>query len=220
VKTASRIFMWGMVISFLGALPPGIMNLAAIQIESREGAIAAIVYAFGSMLAEVFIVRIALSFMSWLTRSRRFFQWLEWMTAAMLVAFSAVCFITANSMSEFPVALPGMALPAFVTGILLSVINPLHIPFWMGWSTILMNKGILLPRSGQYNWYIGGIAMGTMVGFAVFIYAGRYLLHAFHENQLIINCTLGSILLLAAFMQVKKMVRLPLAVRHARVFKQ
>jgi threonine/homoserine/homoserine lactone efflux protein len=220
MKTSSKVLVWGMVISFLGALPPGIMNLAAIQIESREGATVAMVYAFGSMLAEVFIVRIVLSFMSWLTRSRRFFQWLEWITAGMLVTFSAVCFITAHSMSEFPVVLPGLALPAFVTGILLSVINPLHIPFWIGWSTVLMNKGILLPRSGQYNWYTGGIAIGTIAGFTVFIYAGQHLLRAFHENQFIINCTLGSALLLAAFMQVKKMIQLPLAVRHARVFKQ
>jgi threonine/homoserine/homoserine lactone efflux protein len=66
MKTSSRIFMWGMMISFLGALPPGIMNLAAIQIESREGATAAMVYAFGSMFAEVLIVRVTLSCMSWL----------------------------------------------------------------------------------------------------------------------------------------------------------
>src|SRR5687767_8354768 len=97
-----RIFYWGMLISFLGSLPPGIINIAAIQISGKQGAGAAMIYAGGSMLAEILVVRIALAGMSWLTRNQKFFRILEWMTAGMLLFFSVTCFIAANALRGFP----------------------------------------------------------------------------------------------------------------------
>src|SRR5688572_31214008 len=93
-----KIFYWGMLISFLGSLPPGVINIAAIQISGKQGAGAAMIYASGSMLAEILVVRIALAGMSWLTRNQKFFKILEWMTAGMLIIFSVACFITANTL--------------------------------------------------------------------------------------------------------------------------
>jgi threonine/homoserine/homoserine lactone efflux protein len=220
MKSLPRIFTWGMVISFLGSLPPGMMNIAAIQIEGEQGAGAAIIYAFGSMLAEVIIVRISLSGLNWLTRSRRLFTILEWMMAGLLIIFAAACFITADSIRDMPALLPGLLLPPFLTGVFLSVINPLHIPFWMGWSTVLLNKGVLERRVNMYNGYCLGIAIGTMAGFIVFIYGGPFLLKAFHSNQFFIQLVLGTLLLVIAFLLVKKMILVPASIRHARLLRE
>ncbi|MDP4264419.1 MAG: LysE family transporter [Bacteroidota bacterium] len=220
MKQSIKIFYWGMLISFLGSLPPGIINLAAIQIAGKQGNGAAMAYAIGSMLAEVIVVRLALSGMSWLTRSQKFFHILEWMTAGLLILFSAACFIAANQMQEFPVVLPGLALPSFLAGIVLSAINPLHIPFWLGWSTVLMNKGVLAPQPKQYNLYILGIAAGTIAGFTTFIFGGQYLLKAFQSNQYLINCIIGMALFITAFFHIRKMIFVPVAIRHAKLFRR
>jgi len=220
MKRSIGIFYWGSLISFLGSLPPGIINIAAIQISGRQGNGAAMIYATGSMLAEVVIIRIALSGMNRITRSQKFFHILEWMTAGLLIIFSAACFIAANQIHEFPVILPELLLPPFLAGVLLSAINPLHIPFWLGWSTLLMNKGILTPRPKQYNLYIAGIGAGTLSGFFVFIFGGQYLLKAFQSNQYLINCIIGVALFVAAFFHIRKMIFVPVAVRHARLFRR
>jgi len=220
MRQSLQIFYWGMLISFVGSLPPGIINIAASQISGKQGVSAAIVYAIGSMLAEVIIVRIALSGMSWLTRSQKFFRVLEWMTAGLLIVFSATCFISADSMQEFPVILPDLLLPPFLTGIVLSAINPLHIPFWLGWSTVLMNKSVLTTGPQQYDIYVAGIGIGTIAGIIVFIFGGQYLLKTFHSNQFLINCAIGFALLAAAFFHIKKMIFVPASVRHAKLFGQ
>lgn len=219
MKQSIQIFYWGMLISFLGSLPPGMMNIAATQISGKQGTGAAMIYATGSMVAEVIIVRIALSGMSWLTRRQKFFRFLEWITAGLLIVFSIACFIAANSMQDFPVILPGLLLPPFLSGVVLSVINPLHIPFWLGWSAVLISKGVLVPGLKQYNWYSSGIATGTMSGFTVFIFGGQYLLKAFHSNQFLINCIIGAALLITAFIHIRKMIFIPASVRYAKLIR-
>ena len=215
-----KIFYWGMLISFLGSLPPGVINIAAIQISGKQGAGAAMIYASGSMLSEILVVRIALAGMSWLTRNQKFFKILEWITAGMLIIFSVGCFITANTLKKFPGILPELVLPPLLTGVLLSVVNPLHIPFWLGWSTVLINKGVLVPRSLYYNWYIAGIAIGTITGFIVYIFGGQYLIDTFHSNQYLVNRITGIALLIIAFLYVRKMIRIPTSVRYAGLFRR
>lgn len=220
MKARLKIVYWGMMISFLGALPPGVMNIMSLQIAGNRGAGDAIIYAMGSMLAEIIIVRITLSGLNWLTRNRIFFNLLEWITAILLLSIATACFFAAGKDGTAPVIIPALSSAPFIAGIFFSVINPLHIPFWMGWSTVLMNKGILAPGSAPYNWYVAGIGMGTMAGFAVYIFGGQYLVNAYMSHQMLINCITGIVLLVTAAIQVKKMIAVPVAVRHARLMQR
>ncbi|MBL7741849.1 MAG: LysE family transporter [Chitinophagaceae bacterium] len=215
-----QLFYWGMLISFLGSLPPGVMNIVATQISSRQGTGQAMIYAIGSMLAEVIIVRVALSGMNRLIRSQLFFRILEWMTAGLLVVFSIACFGTANSVQHASGILPDIVLPPFVTGILISAVNPLHIPFWLGWSTVLIEKNILGTRSRQYNIYVTGIATGTIAGFSLFIAGGHYLLQELQSYQFVVNIAIGFVLCIVAFFHIRKIVMVPAAVRYAKLFRQ
>ncbi len=219
MKQSLKIFYWGMLISFLSSLPPGVMNIAGTQIFNGKGASDALLYITGFMITEMLLVRLALAGMNRLTRSKKFFHLLEWMTAGVLVAFSTACFITANQMQDSTV-LPDYLLPSFLMGVVISVINPMHIPFWIGWSTVLINKGILSHQPKQYSFYIAGIGMGTMVGFVAFIVGGGAILKTIQSNQYLINCGLGLVLFITAFLHIKKMILVPVAVRHAKLFRR
>jgi threonine/homoserine/homoserine lactone efflux protein len=65
----------------------------------------------------------------------------------------------------------------FLLGTILSSTNPLHIIFWFGWSSILVDKQILLARSSNYNYYVVGIGIGRILGYGVFIVGGPYMIH-------------------------------------------
>ena len=77
MKQYSAIFFWGMLISFLGTLPPGALNITATQITAQQGKESAFVFAAASMLTEVIIVRIALTGMKKFLAKKKLFLVLE-----------------------------------------------------------------------------------------------------------------------------------------------
>ncbi|HLG40148.1 MAG TPA: LysE family transporter [Chitinophagaceae bacterium] len=218
MKQSFKIFYWGMMISFLGSLPPGLMNILGTQIFNSRGFGEAFMYVTGFMLTEAIVVRISLSAMGWLIRNRNFFRVLEWITTVMLIAVSLACFIAADSMQQIPSNKTGLLLPSFIMGAIISLVNPMHIPFWMGWSMVLLNKGILLPRTKLYNFYIVGISTGTIAGFITFIPGGAFVLDIFQSHQYLINCMIGFALGITAFFHIRKMIFVPVTVRHAKLF--
>jgi len=209
-----RVFFWGMLVSFLGSLPLGTMNVTVTQISVQAGIRGGFVFAWGSMVIEVIIVRIALITMKWVTGQHKLFRFLEYITISVILFLSIASFVAAYKMSGFASPLPVRSLNPFWWGAFLSLTNPLHIPFWIGWSTILMNKDILRPVPAQYNWYVAGIGLGTLLGFAVFIYAGNFLVTMIQQHESLLNCVIGVVLLATAMIQIKKMIAIPATVRY------
>jgi threonine/homoserine/homoserine lactone efflux protein len=215
-----KIVCWGALISFLGSLPPGTMTIAATYITARQGVEAGFIYSFGSVLAEIIVVRFALSTMNWIVRKHKLFFILEIITAFLLIAMTFACFYFAAQVNEISEAKQQSNLHPFVSGFLLSVFNPIHIPFWLGWSIVLMNKNILLPLSKQYNWYVIGIGIGSMLGFVVFIFGGELLLSLFHENQKTILFVIGILLFAVSYFHITKIMAVPASVRYSDILKQ
>jgi len=52
MKQLLRIFAWGAVISFLGSLPLGILNVTATQLSVEKGVKSACMFAIGAMIIE------------------------------------------------------------------------------------------------------------------------------------------------------------------------
>jgi len=202
----AKIFFWGMLISFAGSLPLGSMNVASIQITVRDGANAALIYSLGSMVVELIYVRIIVEAMAWVYKQAKVFRLLGWITIIILLSMSIASFTAATRMSGLGSALPEFSKNHFLYGALLSAINPLHFIFWFGWSTVLLNKGILVPGNANYNFYVAGIGIGTIGGFIVFIFGGNYLVSALKENQYIMNWIIGSVLLVTAIIQLYKIL--------------
>ena len=55
-----KIFSWGLLISFLGSLPLGTLNVAAMQIGIQESIVNALYFSLGSLCIEMIYVRISL----------------------------------------------------------------------------------------------------------------------------------------------------------------
>lgn len=200
-----RILSVGLLISFLGSLPLGTMNVTATHIAVKEGLYAGLVYSLGSMVIEIIYVYIVLLAMNWVNRQRKVFRLFEWITLLLLFVLSIASFVAAINMRGFDSALPSTIKYPFLLGVLLSATNPLHIIFWLGWSTFLLNKKILLPQFKNQNFYVAGIGMGTLLGFGVFVFGGSYFTKQIKANQNAINWTIGIILMANALIQLYKM---------------
>ena len=203
-----RVFFWGMMVSFLGSLPMGTLNILAMKISVEEGIKNAIFFSCGSLLTEMIYVRISLVGINWIRKQKKLFKWLEWITFFIVVALAIGSFMTAakHHASDAHVEnnLPDMH--RFLLGIMLSSVSPMQIPFWFGWSTVLFTKKILQPNNSNYNLYILGIGLGTLLGNCVFIFGGKYIVEKLNANQNILNYVIGGIFALTAVIQLIKII--------------
>lgn len=202
-----RIFFWGMIISFLGCLPLGTLNITAMQISVQESVKEGLYFAFGCLLVEMIYVRLSLIGISWVRKNVRLMRILEWITLGIILALAIGSFIAAaKSNPDAKNVVLNNNMHRFLLGMLMSSFNPMQIPFWFGWSTVLFQKGVLQPSNSQYNLYIVGIGLGTLMGNCVFIFGGKLIVDKINNSQQYLNWVIGGIFTLTAIIQLIKML--------------
>jgi threonine/homoserine/homoserine lactone efflux protein len=203
-----RILLTGLSISFLGTLPLGTLNIAAMQIAVSDGIRPALYFATGALLVEMVYVRLSLVAMDWVRKQQKLFRLLEWLTLLIVVALAVTSFIAAAHPSgEAKNVILSSTMHRFLLGITMSAINPMQIPFWFGWSTVLFTRKVLLPRSDHYNAYIVGIGIGTFIGNCIFIFGGRLMVDKLNANQHVLNWVIGGIFAITALIQLWRMFK-------------
>lgn len=191
-----------MLVSFLGSLPLGTLNIAAMQISVYDGVAAAMLFSAGSLLVEIIYVRISLVAMDWIRKQEKVLKALEWITVVIVFALAISSFYAALHPSVKENVVLSSALPKFLLGVVMCAVNPVQIPFWFGWSTVLFTKKVLLPRPDHYNSYILGIGVGTFAGNCIFIFGGLLIANKINNNQHILNWVIGGIFALTGIIQL------------------
>ena len=193
-----KVFFWGLVVSFLGTLPLGTLNVAAMQISVQESIQNAILFSLGSLSVEMVYVRISLVGINWVRKQKKLFRWMEWLTVAIVLALAIGSFAAAMQPHHAKNVMLNNNINRFLLGVMLSAISPMQIPFWFGWSTVLFTKNILKPKNSFYNIYIIGIGLGTLLGNCVFIFGGKWIVQKMHGNQNLMNWIIGGIFAVTA----------------------
>jgi len=202
-----KIFTTGLFISFLGTLPLGTMNIAAMQISISDGIPPAMYYVIGALLIEMIYVRVSLVAMNWVFKHKNIFRWLEWISIVIILALAVSSFVAAaDPVVKKNILLSG-GIHRFWLGVIMSALNPVQIPFWFGWSTVLFTKNILQHKNSHYNIYIAGIGSGTFIGNLVFIFGGRFIVDVLNTNQKFLHWVIGFIFLITAIILTIKVLR-------------
>ncbi len=147
-----------------------------MQLAVNDGVIAAINFSIGALLVEIAYVRISLVGIAWVQHQKILFRWLEWIGVVLVLILAIGSFISAASPSGTKPVLLESDIPRILLGVGMSALNPMQIPFWFGWSSVLLSKKILLPVNLSYNYYVAGIGTGTFLGHLTFILAGTILM--------------------------------------------
>jgi len=196
-----------MLVSFLGSLPLGTLNIAAMQISVSDGVIAAMLFSAGSLLVEIVYVRISLVAMDWIRKQEKILKVLEWITLLIVLALAVSSFYTALHPGVKKNIVLSSPMPKFLLGVVMCAVNPVQIPFWFGWSTVLFTKKVLLPRKDHYNSYIVGIGLGTFIGNCIFIFGGLLIANKISNNQNILNWVIGGIFTITAIIQLWRILK-------------
>jgi threonine/homoserine/homoserine lactone efflux protein len=202
-----KVFFTGMFISFLGSLPLGSLNVAAMQVAVEENIRNAWKFALGVALVEIIYVRVSLKGMDWVVANKTLFHILEWATVFLFLVLAVSSFIAARKKSGTKKnILLNNKMDRFWLGFTMSAINPVQIPFWFLWSTYLLSNKILLPANTEFNMYTAGIGIGTLMGFAVFIYGGRWLVQKLNAGHRAINFFVAVVFLISAIIQLYRVL--------------
>jgi len=179
-----------------------------MQIGIQESIQNAIWFSVGALLVEMIYVRISLVGIDWVRKQQRLMKAMEWITLAIIVALAAGSFIAALKTNENSKnVLLNFNLHRFYLGMFLCAINPVQIPFWFGWSTVLFTKKILQPTAFDYNSYIFGIGTGTLLGNCVFIFGGKWVVQRIANSQQYLNWIIGAIFTVTALIQLVMILR-------------
>ena len=202
-----KVFFIGFLISFLGQLPLGNMNLTATQLSVQESFRNAWKYGLGIVLVEVIYLRLALTGMDWVVEHKQLFMIMGWLTVILFVALGVLAFVMARKQTS---AKKGLLLNnkmnRFLLGVVVSGINPAQIPFWFLWSTQLLNSKVLSPTNAQFNLFTAGAGLGSLAGLALYIHGGRWLITKLKTSNRALNIFMGIVFILAGLFQLYNML--------------
>ncbi len=203
-----KVFFWGLLISFLGTLPMGTLNIMAMQIGIQESVQNALLFVLGSLTVEMIYVRISLVGINWLQKQERLMKVMQWITLGIIVALAVGSILAAlQPAHEAKNVVLDNNMHRTLLGMFMCAINPVQIPFWFGWSAVLFSKKILKPVNAQYNVYIVGIGIGTLMGNCVFIFGGKWLVQRISNSEAYLNWVIGGIFALTAMIQLYKILK-------------
>lgn len=204
MKQHVRLVVWAMAISFTGSLPLGTLNLTVANFSFADDLPGTVMFSVAAIFVEMLLVRIALMAVRQLEKLKRLVWYFNLIAGVVLLLLAFNSLIAAWQKLEFRAELPFTDLPPFVMGLLLSVINPLHVPFWIGWTAVLKSKHVLDDGHHSHNIYVLAIGGGTAIAFVIYALAGRFLINHLLQQHVLLNWVVGIVLLLTAVIQFYK----------------
>lgn len=175
----------GFLISFVGSIPLGYLNVIGYQIYAKNGLQSTLAYLFGVVIVEAIVIYSTLKFANFLALQKSWIKRIDVFSILFLLVLGTSFFLQSTS-SDANGALFSR-LP-FFTGLILSSLNFIQIPFWMGWNLYLAGNKYISIDKPFYYFYIFGTVFGTFFGMLGLILGLSYL----SQNNLILNAMIIS----------------------------
>ena len=180
MKSLKNIF-FGFIVSFLGSLPLGYLNIIGVEVFSKLGINSLILYLFGVILIEAVVIYVTVIFANQLAGNKKIFKFIDFFAVFFFLLLAYLFYANSNQTNQEHNYLDDYVhYSPFLIGMVLCGLNFLQIPFWMGWNLYLMNaKSISLIKNLKY-YYILGTLIGTFFGMLAVI----VLLDSLSQNTL------------------------------------
>ncbi|MEO1049097.1 MAG: LysE family transporter [Bacteroidota bacterium] len=149
----------GFCFSFLGSIPPGAINISVIQLSVQGNFAAAFRFALASAIVEYPYALIAVKFEGLITSSPFIVDNFHLISASVMLLLGIVNLWSSARPSELS---RKFSQSGFRKGVLISLLNPLAIPFWIGVTAFLKSKEwLVFNDNGSMFTYVAGISLGT-----------------------------------------------------------
>lgn len=175
--------MIGLVFSFVGSIPPGTLNILVLQLGLESKVKTALRFALAVSIIEYPYAWIAVVFEDWITSSPVVLQNFQLTGASVMTVIGALNLWAARKPTAFSEKFQESG---FVRGLVLSILNPQAIPFWIGITAYLKIEGwIDLSTSLNVHSYVFGTSVGVMLLLTILAFTAQRISSTFQNSKLV-----------------------------------
>lgn len=178
---ATLNFLLGFFFSFIGSIPPGTINLTCVQLGLEKKISIAWRFSLAASVMEYPYAWIAVEFAEWITSSPVVIENMQLITAIVMTVLGILTLWSAAKPTTFSTKLSESG---YMRGVILSILNPLAIPFWVG-TTAYLNSvhWIELSSPLRLHSYLIGVCLGTFVILIMLAYLAKRVISQFTQSS-------------------------------------
>jgi threonine/homoserine/homoserine lactone efflux protein len=177
-------FLIAFAFSFLGSIPPGTLNLTIVQLGLSNQMHIAMRFAFAAALIEYPYAWIAVKFERLITNSPVITDNLELTAAIVMTVFGSISFWPKSERASQ--LRTRFDRSGFRRGLLLGILNPLAIPFWIAMTAYLRSQGwVELNSPSSLHAYLLGVFAGAFLLLLILGYVSKQAMVAFNDFPVI-----------------------------------
>ena len=155
----------GFVVSFVGSIPLGYLNVIGFDIYNQSGLPSVIPYLLGVVSVEVIVIYFTLIFAQQLTTNKKLLRFIEGFSVVFMFVLAYIFFASAsNSNAQGTVIHEYQNRTPYFAGLFLSALNFVQIPFWVSWNLYLLNGNWITIDGTKKYFYVFGTLIGTFFG--------------------------------------------------------
>lgn len=203
---AFKNILVGFIVSFLGSLPLGYLNIVGVEILSEFGVNSLIFYLFGVVIIEAIFIYFTVIFTNQLVENIKLMRAIDFFAVFFLLLVAYLFYANTNqTIEEHNYLQKYIHYSPFVIGIVLCGLNFLQIPFWLGWNLYLMNAKYIIISSKLKFHYIFGTLVGTFFGMlAVIVLLDSFFQKIVNYSKIIIPIVIPLFFIGLACFQARK----------------
>jgi threonine/homoserine/homoserine lactone efflux protein len=174
-------FLMAFFFSFIGSIPPGTINLTCVQLGLERKTRIAWRLAITASIMEYPYGWIAVEFADWITSSPVIVENMQLITAIAMTLIGLLTLWTPSKPSTFAIR---FSENGYLRGFVLSLLNPLAIPFWVGITAYLNSlHWIDLSTPLRLHSYLVGVCLGTLVLLIILVQLAKRIGTKFIQNR-------------------------------------
>lgn len=176
-------FLVAFFFSFIGSIPPATINLIAVQLGFENKIRIALRLSIGAAIIEYFYAWIAVKFEGLIISMPVIAQNFQLVTALVMLTLGTVSLLFANSPSKFSEKFNDSG---FRRGVILGILNPLAMPYWIGVTASLESqRWIDLSSNVLLHAYLLGVLLGGLALLVLVSYLAKKIISQFQQSTLL-----------------------------------
>ena len=196
-----QVFLMGLLFSFVGSIPPGTLNMIVLQLGLEKKINTAFRFALAVAIVEYPFAWIGVQFEHWVSSSPMVIKNFELITAVVMITMGVLSLLPESKRK--PVE-GGFRESGFRRGLVLSLLNPMAIPYWMAFTAYMRAQGwIDLSTTGLLHSYVFGTSVGAFLLLTLFIFLANRL-SGYGDRNRWVKRVPGIVLLLLGFFALVK----------------
>lgn len=195
-------FFLGVILNSLGYIPPGNINLTVVQLTITRGIKQALYFIAAFSVIEVLFTFGVMRFVQWLSSEIEFDNYID---SVMIVLFLVLGITTWRSRKEMPKT-DYSNKDSIRYGMLLGVLNPMQIPFWLFVGTYLISHEWI--DIGYVSLSVFSIGSGIGAGLALYGFArfAQYIQTKFTLTTYVVNKAIAGLFFALSAYHIFKLI--------------